>query len=204
MTTLPNRLLLTLTLIPLLTGCAAFRQSITETDPADASVLTAKFDQHDLMNMAQQVSADILNHPFPPEGEKAPIMVMMGIQNRTQSHLDMQALADTITTKLMDSGQMRFVDAAQRDTILKEQGFQLANCTEETKVKIGRQLGAKYILSGAFTGINAKSGRQVRVSKKEDVYYQLTITVTDIQTGLIVMRKQRDRLRRASKPLFGW
>ncbi len=204
MTALRHRALLTLTLIPFLAGCAAFRQSITEKDPADASVLTAKFDQHDLMNMAQQVTTDILSHPFPPEGEKAPILVMMGIQNRTNSHLDMDALSDTVTTKLLDSGQMRFVDATQRDALLKEQGFQLANCTDETKVKIGRQLGAKYMLSGAFTEINAKSGRQVRVSKKEDVYYQLTVTLTDIESGLIVLRKQRDRLRRASKPLFGW
>ncbi len=204
MTIVRYRLLLTIAIVPVLAGCAAFRQSVSEKDPAEASILTASFDQHDLLNMAEQVTSDILGHPFPPEDVKAPILVMMGIQNRTKSHHDMEALSDTVVTKLLDTGRMRFVDAAQRDAVLKEQGFQLANCTDETKVRIGRQLGARYMLSGAFSEIGSQSGRQVRVSKKQDVYYQLTITLTDIESGLVVLRKQRDRLRRASKPLFGW
>ena len=184
-------------------GCAAFRQSIKEQDPQEASKLTAKFDQHDLLAMAEQVTTDILGHPFPP-GDISPIVVELGIQNRTKTHLDMVALGDTIVTRLLDSGKMRFVNAAQRDKLLKEQGYQLANCTEETKTAIGKQLGARYMLTGSITELGARSGRQVRVSRKEDVYYQLTVTVTDLETGLIVLRKQRDRLRRASKPIIGW
>ncbi len=49
-----------------------------------------------------------------------------------------------------------------------------------------------------------ESGREVRVSRKQDVYYQLTVEVTDLETSLIAARTQKDRLRRASKPLIGW
>ncbi len=184
-------------------GCAMFRESIREQDPQSSSKLTAKFDQHDLNDMAVQLTDDILSHPFPPAGA-TPIVAPLGIINNTKSHLDMTALENTLTTKLMNTGKMQFVNTARRDDLLKEQGFQIANCTDATKVQVGKQLGARYMLTGSITELGAASGRQVRVSKKQDVYYQLTIEVTDIETGLIVLRKQRDRLRRASKPIIGW
>jgi len=130
-------------------------------------------------------------------------MVVMGIQNRTASHIDMKSITDTMSTDLMNAG-IRFVNEARRDDLMKEQGFQLANATPETRVQIGKQLGAKYMLTGSLVEIKTESGRQVRVSKQEDIYYQLTVEITDIETGLIVLRKQEDRLRRASKPLIGW
>ena len=190
--------------VSFLAGCAAFRTSIEDKDPETAGPLTAKYDQSDLLTWGELVTTDILAHPFPPQGEDNPILVPMGIQNRTASHMDMKALSDTVTTKLLETGRLQVVNAARRDDLLKEQGYQLANCTEETRAQIGRQLGAKYMLTGSLIEIGQESGRQVRVSKKKDVYYQLTVEITDLETGLIVLRKQRDRLRRASKPLIGW
>jgi uncharacterized protein (TIGR02722 family) len=185
-------------------GCAAFRQSVSTEDPRNASTLTAKFDQRDLLDMADQLAADILAHPFPPAGSPAPIVASLGINNNTRTHLDVVALEDTLTTKLLNSGRMQFVNTARRDDLLKEQGYQLANATEASRVQMGKQLGARYMLTGSITELGARTGKQVRVSKQEDVYYQLTLEITDLQTGLIVLRKQRDRLRRKSTPVFGW
>ena len=187
-----------------LTGCSAFRYSVGDADPEASGPLTAKYDQRDMLAWADMISKDLLEHPFPAAGEDQPILVVMGIQNRTKSHQDMKAISDTITTKLLDTGKIRLVNAARRDDLLKEQGYQLANCTEETKTQIGKQLGAKYMLTGSLVEIEQESEREVRASKTQDVYYQLTVEVTDLETGLIAVRKQRDRLRRASKPLIGW
>ncbi len=189
--------------VTLLCGCSAFRQSIRTEDPRSASALTAKFDQRDLFEMAEQIAADILDHPFPTDAS-VPIMAPLGILNNTRTHLDVTALENTLTTLLMNTGRMQFVNTARRDDLLKEQGYQLANATEATRTVIGRQLGARYMLTGSITELGAKSGRQVRASRQIDVYYQLTAEITDLETGLIVLRKQRDRLRRQSRPLFGW
>ncbi|MBM4148144.1 MAG: hypothetical protein FJ224_03780 [Lentisphaerae bacterium] len=185
-------------------GCAAFRISIDEKAPEEASALTAKYDQNDLLTWAKLMSEDIVNAPFPRKEGENPILVVMGIQNRTASHLDTKAIEDSITTELMNTGRMRFVNASRRDDLLREQGYQLANCTEETRTAIGRQLGARYMLTGSLVEISQKSGREVRVSRQEDVYYQLTVEITDLETGIMELRKQRDRLRRASKPIIGW
>ena len=185
-------------------GCAAFRTRISEEDPGESGPLSAKYDQRDLLTLAEEMTSDILGNPFPPEGEKSPIVVTLGIQNRSNDHHDMKALSDTIETKILNSGKARFVNAARRDDLLKEQGYQLSNATAATQTAVGKQLGAKYMLTGSLIEITKESGKQVRVSKKKDVYYQLTVEITDLETGLIVLRKQRDRLRRASKPLIGW
>jgi uncharacterized protein (TIGR02722 family) len=184
-------------------GCAAFRSSVSEKEPGTTAPMTARYDQSDLLTWGKVMAKDILSHPFPPPADKNPIMVVMGIQNRTASHIDMKSITDTMSTDLMNAG-IRFVNEARRDDLMKEQGFQLANATPETRVQIGKQLGAKYMLTGSLVEIKTESGRQVRVSKQEDIYYQLTVEITDIETGLIVLRKQEDRLRRASKPLIGW
>ncbi len=188
----------------LFSGCSAFRYSVNESDPSSVSTLTAKFDQKDMLNMSQQIAEMIVAHPFPPEGEASPIMIIMGIQNRTKSHIDTKALTDTMSMPLMDTAKLRFVNRARRDELLAEQGYQLANATPESQTAIGRQLGAKYMITGSLAEINAKSGKQVRLSKQEDVYYQLTVEITELESGLIMLRKQSDRLRRKSTPIIGW
>jgi len=187
-----------------LTGCQAFRASVVTRKPEEARPLTAKYDQSDLIAWGQIMSEAILSHPFPPPGEDHPILVDMGIQNRTSSHIDMKAISDTITTKLLESGKIRLVNASRRDDLLKEQGYQLANCTEETRVRIGKQLGARYMLTGSLVEITQKELPQIRLSKQEDTYYQLTVEITDLETGLVVLRKQKDRLRSARRPVVGW
>jgi len=128
----------------------------------------------------------------------------MGIQNRTTRHIDTKAITDTMRTALINSGKARFVNESRRDELLKEQGYQLANCTPETRVAIGRQLGARYMLTGSLVEIRKQSPRQVRLAKEEQVFYQLTMEITDLESGLIAWTTQKERLRGASKPIIGW
>ena len=192
------------TLIIFSSGCSMFRSSISEQDPESASTLTASYDQRDLLSWADMITQDILAHPFPPPDQQDAIMVVMGVENRTRNHVDTKAITDTITSKMMNASKVRFVNASRRDQLLKEQGYQLENATKETRTAIGKQLGAKYMITGSLVEIGQESGREVRVSKKQDTYFQLTVEITDLETGLIEVLKQRDRLRRKSKPLIGW
>jgi uncharacterized protein (TIGR02722 family) len=202
--TLPWKCIVAISAVCLLgSGCAAFRISVKDKAPVGSQPLTAKYDQSDLLTLAKQACDELLAE-FPPPGEDRPVIVEMGFQNRTKSHLDMKAMADTITTYMLNSRKVQIVDASLRDNLLKEQGYQLANCSPETRRQVGKQLGAKYMLTGALTEIETTSGRQVRVSKQQDVYYQLTVELTDLETGLVVVRKQPQRMREASKPIIGW
>jgi PBP1b-binding outer membrane lipoprotein LpoB len=105
---------------------------------------------------------------------------------------------------LLQSGQVRFVNEVRRKEIMDEQGFQAANSTPGQNAAVGKQLGVKYMLTGSFSKIEKKSGRQVRVSKKYFSFYKLTMEVTDIETGEIVWIAEHEIAREARKPLIGW
>lgn len=188
------------------TGCSAFRASVQNEDVGTASVkpMDTGYDFGDLRWLGESVGLDLLAAPVMDQGGRKPILVVMGIENRTDEHIDTKAITDTIRTKVINTGKASFVNESQRDNQLREQGYQLANCTPETRVLIGRQLGARYMLTGSLVKITKDTPRQVRLSKQEQVYFQLTIEVTDLETGLIAWTTQKERVRGASKPLIGW
>jgi len=188
----------------LMSGCAAFRYSVGEKDPGQAGTLTDTYDQKDLLNWGNQMANALSTSQLPVQTAGKPILVALGIENRTMSHIDTRAISDTITSALLNNGKVQLVNADVRDRLLKEQGYQMQNCTAETRVNIGRQLGARYMLTGSLVEITSESGKEVRVSKKRDVYYQLSVNITDLETGLVSVNKQIDRLRRSSSPIIGW
>jgi uncharacterized protein (TIGR02722 family) len=185
-------------------GCSALHSSVKEMDVATAKPMDASYDFSDLRWLGNSVGTDLSASPLLGHTGKKSILVVMGIQNRTSRHIDTKAITDTIRTVVINAGKADFVNESQRDTLMKEQGYQLANCTPETRVAIGRQLGAKYMFTGSLVEIQKEEPRQVRLSKKEEVYYQLTVEVTDLETGLIAWTQQKERVRGASKPIVGW
>lgn len=185
-------------------GCRAFRASVREVDVATAKPMDTGYDYSDLRWLGNSVGNDVSSWKTLDQGARKPILVVMGIQNRTTRHIDTKAITDTIRTVVINNGKADFVNESQRDTLLKEQGYQLANCTPETRVAIGRQLGARYMLTGSLVELKKEEPRQVRVSKAEEVFYQLTVEITDLQTGLIAWTTQKERARGASKPVVGW
>jgi uncharacterized protein (TIGR02722 family) len=185
-------------------GCSAFRSSVQEVDVATAKPMDAGYDFGDLRWLGNSVGTDLSSCPLLGQAAKKPILVVMGIQNRTSKHIDTKAITDTMRTVVINSGKADFVNESQRDTLLKEQGYQLANCTPETRTAIGRQLGAKYMLTGSLVELKKEQPKSVRLSKKEEIYYQLTVEVTDLETGLIAWTEQKERARGASKPIVGW
>lgn len=187
-------------------GCSAFRASVKNEDvsAAAAKPMDTGYDFGDLRSLADSIGSDLMAASVLDAEPRKPVLVVMGIENRTDEHIDTKAITDTIRTRLINSGKASFVNETQRDNLVREQGYQLANCTPETRVLLGKQLGARYMLTGSLVKITKDTPRQVRVSRQEQVYFQLTIEVTDLQTGLIAWTTQKERVRGASKPIIGW
>lgn len=185
-------------------GCAAFRTSVKDVDVDNAKPMDAKYGFTDLRQKSEEMGDLLLAEDFLAQEPAPPLVVILGIENRTTDHLDTQAMEDTLRRKLMNSKKMRFVNSVRRDDLLREQRYQAENATQETRTQIARQLGAKFMMTGSIIEISKKSGRQVRVSSKEQVYYQLTVEVTDLTTSEILAAPQVDWARQESKPLIGW
>lgn len=185
-------------------GCAAFRASTKTVDVTQERHMGARYDYSDLRNVSQKVVDELLSSPFLQNQPTPPIFMVAGIQNRTSRYMDTKALSDKIRTALLQSGKAQFVNEARREELLKEQGYQAAHAAPGAQVQIGKQLGARYMLTGSMVEMESTSPRQVRVSKQELVYYKLTIEVTDLETGLIVWTTEQEFAREQSLPLIGW
>lgn len=186
------------------TGCAAFRTSTQDVGINDMDHFKADYDATDMRNITQDVVNQLLSSAMLANEPSPPIMMISGVQNRTSEYVDTKNLTDRMRTLLIQSGQVRFVNAARRDDLLKEQGYQAANATAATSTAIGQQLGAKYMLSGSLTQMTQKTGKQVRVSKTKMNYYKLTVEVTNLETGLIDWTTEVEFARKERQPLIGW
>ena len=185
-------------------GCAAFRASTQEVDVTQTKHMDASLDYSDMRDITESLVSDIVGSPFLQKESAPPIMMIAGVQNRTESYVDTKSLTDRMRTLLFQSGKMQFVNEARREDLLKEQGYQAANATPETQTAIGKQLGAKFMISGSLSEMKQTSPRQVRVSKQVLKYYKMTLEVTDLKTGLLVWTTEKEFAREASKPLIGW
>ncbi len=191
-----------LSLTSLGSGCAMFRASTTNVDVNEEIHMKEKFDYSDLRKITEEVAVEI--EGFLDEHQPAPIFVVAGVENRTSDYVDTKNLTDRVRTLMFKTKKAQFVNESRREDLLKEQGFQAANATPETQAAIGRQLGAKFMLSGSLVEMKTVSPKQVRISKQKLNYYKLTFEVTDLETGLLAWTTEKEFARQASQPLIGW
>jgi penicillin-binding protein activator len=185
-------------------GCAMFRAKVSETDPDKPRHLSTGYDYTDLKTISERITQEFLNSPFLESQTEPPVMMIAGVQNRTAQYVDGKNLTDRIRTMIFPTGRVRFINEARRDDLMAEQGFSAANATPETQVAVGRQLGARYMMSGSLTEMKDRTPRQVRVSKTEIRYYKLTFEVTDLESNEISWIHEVEFAREARLPLIGW
>lgn len=89
------------------------------------------------------------------------------------------SLSDLLREQLWKTGRFRVVDRNNMERIMKEQGFQLADCTsKECAVQVGRLLGVQKMVTGNISMLGKT--------------YILSAQMTDVETGEIV-RMASDR-----------
>lgn len=186
------------------TGCAAFRAKTFDVDVREKQHMDQRFDYTDLRSLTESLATEIVSSGFMAKEEEPPLFMIAGLQNRTSDYVDMKNISDRFRTLLFKTGEVRFINETRRGDLLKEQGYQAAHATPETQIAVGRQLGAKYMLSGSLTEMKQRNPRQVRVTTQKINYYKLTLEVTNLETSELVWTTERDFARRLSEPLIGW
>ncbi len=176
----------------MLASCAFFRPD-RDPDAIRDRDHEFPFTQADLIGMAAEMATSILSHPFPPAGP-VPTVATPGIINNTGVTLDIPAFEGKLIAGLTGQSQIQIVDAPPQDTKVT-----MADGSETAEVQLGRRLGVRYVLSGSITELSPTRHPKGHAGNGIDAFYQLTILITDSQTGLIVLRKQSERRRRPSE-----
>ena len=193
-------LLMTCSSILAMSGCA----STKNLNPQDDMHYDASYDFSDKNKIVDRLVTPLLTATVFPV-EKKPILIVYPVVNETSEHISTGGITDAIRMKLVQSGRFRFINEQQRENIQQETSYQDAGFVDPAmRVQKGRQLGADYILSGTLRSIKNKQAKQMRLFKKERIYYSLDLTMTDLKTGEIVYADQAELAREASRPVIGW
>ncbi|MCY4443521.1 MAG: penicillin-binding protein activator LpoB [Proteobacteria bacterium] len=187
-----------LAIIMMTTGCTTFSGEYA--DPESVELLDESWNETDARQTATNVIKTMLTKPwlklFKSKKKQRPIVVVGNIQNRTDEHIDTEALVNFISDELINSGEVRFVDAKNRQAVLKE----IAHQQQHARVaqKTGNQLGAHMLLTGTIS-----SYVQTQGTKRKNVTYQTQVTLTDLETTEIVWSHKEDIKKRFKRSALG-
>ena len=180
---------------------AACSSTVKYDDATKEETLNTDFGSTDLQRIATKMVDDLL--AFAPmvriTNSKRPIVFVDTIRNKTAEHIDMESITDTIQSKLLNSGKYRFIDMGQVDKIKAQLNYQRNSglVDQNTAMKIGRQIGAEYMLYGNMAAIN-KSAKG-----KKDVYSKFTLKLLHIETGILEWSSEKEIRKTREKRWFG-
>jgi len=168
-----------------LPGCAGPKTRYG--DAGSVETVTNQFGSTDLQMLAEQMTQSMLQTSAIASGN-LPIVTTQEVKNKTSEYIDTRAITNRMRSALQKSGRVRFaVDQAemqkQLDELKRQQGEQY---DQEKAVQQGKMVGAGFRVTGEITSI-------VKETKNlKDVYYQLFMSLTNIQTGIEEWSETKD------------
>jgi len=142
----------------------------------DKKDLEKLFDTNIKSFMEAAVVAKWKTEPTPP------IVAIFPIANETSEHVrdQLDALLSKMETQLINSAVATVVDHAMQDQLIQEVVKQQGGAFDEAKsAEIGRQLGAKFFLTGKVYDSAERSEDERRVQ------YFLFMKVVEVETGVV-------------------
>lgn len=179
-------------------GCAS-TPDVSYGTPDQVETVTTDFGSTDLQMIAEKMVRSLLASPAVQLGNR-PVVLASGVGNKTDEHIDTKAITDKIRTTLVQSGAVRFVADEVREEVMRELRYQTDSgfVDPDTRKRIGKLVGAGYLLMGEITSIRKKAGRET------DLYFKITLNLVEIETGLIRWAEEKEIRKGQKRPVFGW
>ncbi len=170
-------------------GCAG--RTVTRIDPNSQIDLSGNWNDTDSRLVSEEMIDDCLKTPWRAQFTrkkpgKSPTIIAGCIRNESLEHISAAAFLMDIERAMVNSGQIQVAaSSAERGEIREEKADQQVNASQETLKKMGEDNGADYMLIGKISQINdSEEGKQIK-------YYQVDLTLVDIQSSLKVWMGQK-------------
>ncbi|MBW3141048.1 penicillin-binding protein activator LpoB [Ferrimonas balearica] len=198
MTITSPKILLSLMLALVLAGC---QSKVEYRDATEVETVDISFGSSDLQAVASKMVDSMLTTPSVVRltANDRPILFVDRVTNKTSEHIDTESITDTISTRLLRSGEFRFIDMTRVDAVRKQLDYQNnSGMVDPAKaIQFGRQVGAQYMLYGNLSSIVKRDG------STEDVYYKMTMRLMDLETGLIEWADEKELRKQQSRSFLG-
>lgn len=184
----------------LLVACGGGMKTAYVEDTRSSEATNFYFSHKDLQILADAMVDDLLKQGFFSE---KPLVRISQVKNSTDEHIDTKAITDSIRTRLLRSGEMRFVtdvgEKGVKDEMVKELKFgESALADSSTAPEVGRMQAAKYHLFGEIASMETSAG------KVKERYFKFTLSLAEVQSGELVWANEKEILKKGKKQAVGW
>jgi hypothetical protein len=119
-----------------------------------------------------------------------PLVAIWPIQNNTTQHIEDQlaAMLSSVETYLVNSGRVAVVSRERQAELVRELRLRQSDIYDaETAGRLGRQLGARFFVTGKVSCVDERLGHTRRVQ------YSLVLQVIEVETGLLKFQNEAIR-----------
>jgi uncharacterized protein (TIGR02722 family) len=118
-------------------------------------------------------------------GGSAPAVIVGEFRNKTFEHIPISTFTRDLERAFVSSNTVRVVASSEeRKEVRDERVDQQQFAAPETRARLGRELGARYMLQGDVQAIEDAAGRE------KILYYQVDATLIDLETNAKVWAGQ--------------
>jgi uncharacterized protein (TIGR02722 family) len=173
-------------------GCGGGVRAVRGDDEPglDAAAVSTGLDRRDLQKMANENLEKFRVSPVAQRWAQMPdrqTVAVLPIRNETSEHIDsaLAALISDIETYLINWGALRVISHESQKALMEEIKAQSTDGFDQSKIAgWGKQLGAKYFVTGKVFTTDERAGDQRRVQ------YYLFIQVMDVETAEILFQNK--------------
>jgi hypothetical protein len=191
--------------LALLLGSGCARQ-VTRIAPEQAIDLSGRWNDVD----SRLVAEALIQQSFEPGGVQnwalrhtqqrggtRPTVIVGSIRNRTLEHVPLGTFVRDLERAYVNTGVVNVVaGAVERDEIRDEREDQQLHASAATRAALRRETGADYMLQGEIQAIEDREGR------RSVVFYQVDVTLTDLETNGRVWVGQHKIKKYVERPRF--
>ena len=164
-----------------LSACAV--RSVERIDTTSVTDLSGRWNDADSRMVADALIDQSLNDSWVRQYARAnngdaPPIIVGEFRNRTYEHIPIGTFVRDLENALVRSEDVRVVASRdERVEVREERVDQQQHAAPETRARLARELGAKYMLQGDVHAIEDRDGRN-RVR-----FYQIDATLIDLETN---------------------
>jgi uncharacterized protein (TIGR02722 family) len=206
MTSQKTNLLIASLFALLLSSCSSFKAQRVDAEKSDEKGLeiTDKWMAKDTKMAVSEMIKQLQDHKglkkYLAQKEGRPKIFIGEVQNRTsESYFPIDDLNDEFLNELSQMGDFVLVDAAARESLLKEITYQQDGMVDPKTAKmIGKQIGADVMIFGSvYMKPESRDGKTIKE-------YSLNLRMTDIQEAVEVMRGRTQIFKYSEQKSMGW
>lgn len=176
------RSILTLSLAAVaLSACGIKR--VSRVDPNSVTDLSGRWNDTDSRLVANELIGQSLGASWARDhaasnGGQSPTIIVGEFRNRTMDHIAVGTFVRDLERAYVTSGAVRVVASREeREEVRDERADQQVNASAETRARMAREQGARYMLQGDVQAIEDSEGRE------KVVFYQVDATMIDLESN---------------------